>query len=42
MALRFCWVCKQNNGISCLYLAGKEVVAERQDVKVSPKILRTL
>ena len=42
MALRFCGACKQNNGISCLYLAKKEVMAEPQDIKASTKVLRTL
>ena len=30
------------NGISCLYLAKSEIVAEPQDIKTSTKILRTL
>ena len=30
------------NGISCLYLAENEIIAEPQDIKTSPKILRTL
>ena len=42
MAVRFCWAYEQNNGISGLYLAEKEVQAEPQDIKASPKLLRTL
>ena len=30
------------NGISCLYLAENEIMTESQDIKTSPKILRTL
>ena len=30
------------NGISCLYLAENEVMAEPQDIETSPKIPRTL
>ena len=29
------------NGISCLYLAENEIMAEPQDIKVPPKIPRT-
>ena len=30
------------NGISCLYLAENEIMAEPQDIETSPKIKRTL
>ena len=30
------------NGISCLYLAGNEIIAEPQDIKTLPKIARSL
>ena len=30
------------NGISCLYLAENEIMAEPQDIEASPKIKRTL
>ena len=30
------------NGVSCLYLAEKEIMAEPQDVETSTKIPRTL
>ena len=30
------------NGISCLYLADNEIMAEPQDIETSPKIPRTL
>ena len=30
------------NGISCLYLAGNEIITEPQDIKTLPKIARSL